>query len=141
MQGATEERIKRLEDLVKHAQITTEGKKKDVVGFGSKVTIRKDGASDTHEYTIVGSRPVNETLLLLQPYIRLKKEQVKLALSLIKRMPGSGKRMTPRLLLELAVQVDRFADLNYSKKRINTSSKVEQFFRSHNLLYPVETDP
>jgi transcription elongation factor GreA len=56
LQGATEERIKRLEELVKHAQITTEGKKKDVVGFGSKVTIRKDGAPDVHEYTIVGSQ-------------------------------------------------------------------------------------
>ena len=56
LQGATEERIKRLEDLVKHAQITTEGKKKDVVGFGSRVTIRKDGSPDTHEYTIVGSQ-------------------------------------------------------------------------------------
>lgn len=56
LQAATEERIKRLEELVKHAQITTDEKKKDVIGFGSKVTIRKDGASETHEYTIVGSQ-------------------------------------------------------------------------------------
>lgn len=56
LQAATEERIKRLEEIVKHAQITTEGKKKDVVGFGSKVTIRKEGAAETHEYVIVGSQ-------------------------------------------------------------------------------------
>ncbi len=56
LQAATEERIKRLEDIVKRAEITTDTKKKDVVGFGSKVSIRKEGASDTHEYTIVGSQ-------------------------------------------------------------------------------------
>jgi transcription elongation factor GreA len=55
LQAATEERIRRLEDLVKRAHILTDGKKKDVVGFGSNVVIKKDGGSDTHEYTIVGS--------------------------------------------------------------------------------------
>ncbi|MDP2594228.1 MAG: transcription elongation factor GreA [bacterium] len=57
LQAATEERIKRLEDLVKHAEIATDAKKKkDVVGFGSMVSIRKEGASEVHEYTIVGSQ-------------------------------------------------------------------------------------
>ena len=57
LQAATEERIKRLEDLVKHAEIATDAKKKkDVVGFGSKVSIRKEGAPEVHEYTIVGSQ-------------------------------------------------------------------------------------
>jgi len=55
LQAATEERIRRLEDLVKRAQIVTDGKKKDVVGFGSVVTILKDGSKEAHEYTIVGS--------------------------------------------------------------------------------------
>jgi transcription elongation factor GreA len=55
LQAATEERIRKLEELVKHAHIMTDGKKKDVVGFGSVVSIKKEGSSDTHEYTIVGS--------------------------------------------------------------------------------------
>ena len=55
LQAATEERIRKLEDLVKHAKIQTDNKKKDVVGFGSKVSIQKEGAADTHEYLIVGS--------------------------------------------------------------------------------------
>lgn len=55
LQAATEERIRRLEDLVKRAHIVTDGKKKDVVGFGSVVTIRKEGCEEMHEYTIVGS--------------------------------------------------------------------------------------
>lgn len=55
LQAATEERIRRLEDLIKRAHILTDGKKKDSVGFGSVVTIRKQGSTDSHEYTIVGS--------------------------------------------------------------------------------------
>lgn len=55
LQAATEERIKRLEEMVRHTKIITDGKKKDEVGFGSKVTIKKQGGEEAHEYTIVGS--------------------------------------------------------------------------------------
>jgi transcription elongation factor GreA len=55
LQAATEERIRKLEDLVKHAKIQTDHKKKDVVGFGSKVVIKKDDVKEGHEYVIVGS--------------------------------------------------------------------------------------
>ncbi|MDO8523878.1 MAG: transcription elongation factor GreA [bacterium] len=54
LQAATEERIRRLEHIVKSAVIVSE-KKKDTVGFGSKVTIRKKGDKSEHAYTIVGS--------------------------------------------------------------------------------------
>ena len=55
LQAATEERVKKLEDLIKNTKILTEGRKKDEVGFGSKVSIKKEGSTDVHEYTIVGS--------------------------------------------------------------------------------------
>ena len=55
LQAATEERIRKLEELVKRATIMTDGKKKDIVGFGSSVTIKKEGGDDSHEYKIVGS--------------------------------------------------------------------------------------
>lgn len=55
LQAATEERIKKLEELVKNTKILTDGKKKNEVGFNSVVTIKKDGSPETHEYTIVGS--------------------------------------------------------------------------------------
>lgn len=55
LQAATEERIKRLDDMIRHTKIITDGKKKDEVGFGSKVTIKKQGSEEAHEYTIVGS--------------------------------------------------------------------------------------
>lgn len=55
LQAATEERIKKLEELVKFTKIVTNGKKKDIVGFNSKVAIKKEDSNDVHEYTIVGS--------------------------------------------------------------------------------------
>lgn len=55
LQSATEERIRKLEEIVKRAQIMTDSKKKDVVGFGSTVVIRKEGTEEMHEYRIVGS--------------------------------------------------------------------------------------
>lgn len=55
LQAATEERIRKLEEIVKRAKISTENKKKDVVGYGSTVTIKKDGSAESHAYTIVGS--------------------------------------------------------------------------------------
>jgi transcription elongation factor GreA len=55
LQAATEERIRKLEEIVKHAKIQTDNKKKDVVGFGTKVSIKKEGSAEGHEYTIVGS--------------------------------------------------------------------------------------
>jgi transcription elongation factor GreA len=55
LQAATEERIKKLEDLVKNTKILTDGKKKNEVSFNSIVSIKKEGSPDVHEYTIVGS--------------------------------------------------------------------------------------
>lgn len=88
------------------------------------------------EYTIVGLKPVTKVLNLLYPYLRLKKKQAKLALEVLSKMPGQGRDMKPKLLLALSRKVDKFADLNYSKKRTNTSRQVEEFLKSRNLLIP-----
>jgi transcription elongation factor GreA len=55
LQAATEERIKKLEELIKNIKIVPDGKRKSEISFGSKVTIRKDASPEAHEYTIVGS--------------------------------------------------------------------------------------
>lgn len=54
LQAATEEKIRRLESIVKSAVIAS-NTKKGVVGFGSQVTICKKGDKAEHTYTIVGS--------------------------------------------------------------------------------------
>ncbi len=98
---------------------------------------RNDGMC---EYTIVGTNEVIKILKTLYTYLKLKKPQAELAISVLSKMPGSGRKMKPNLLLELSLEVDKFAQLNYSKKRTNTSVKVKEFLTSHHLLYPVETD-
>lgn len=55
LQAATEERIKKLDDLVKNTKILTDGKKKNEVSFNSVVAIKREGSNEVHEYTIVGS--------------------------------------------------------------------------------------
>lgn len=62
LQAATEERIRKLEDVVKRASIITDGKKKDVVSFGSTVSISKEGSEEAHEYKIVGSEEADMRL-------------------------------------------------------------------------------
>lgn len=54
LQAATEERIHKLEDMIKHAKIASE-KKGGTVDFGSTVVVKKGGDDETHEYMIVGS--------------------------------------------------------------------------------------
>ena len=44
-------------------------------------------------------------------------------------------------LISLCRMVDRFQEINYSKKRTVTSAIVEVHLRSHGYLAPVETDP
>ena len=92
------------------------------------------------EYTIVGIEPVFKILSLLKPYSRLKKLQAELAILVLSKMPGTGRKMEPKTLLNLSYEVDKFSDLNYSKRRTNTSIKVKEFLKSHNLLNPVETE-
>lgn len=59
MQAAVEERIGKLEQILKNAKIT-KGAKSDTVGMGSVVTVQplaKDG--EKHTYTIVGAEEAN----------------------------------------------------------------------------------
>ncbi len=54
MQAATEERIQRLEVILKSAKIVAY-KKSDTVGLGSSVVIQKEGEKEMHRYHLVGS--------------------------------------------------------------------------------------
>lgn len=54
MQSAVEERIGKLENILKNAKIVKAGKG-DGVGMGSTVTVQKIGGGESHIYTIVGA--------------------------------------------------------------------------------------
>ena len=85
---------------------------------------RNDGMS---EYTIVGLRDAKKVLLELEPFLILKRKQAKLALRIISRLEGVT--ITQGLLLRVAKEVDKFAKLNYSKKRVNNTDILRKFFQ------------
>ncbi len=107
---------------------------KDQFGSGY-IRRRKTGLSD---YTIVESGEVRRVLTLVQPYVRLKQQHVRLGLEILERLPLTGDAMS---MIALCRQVDRFGSINYSKKRTITSEDVERYLKSHGYLAPVETDP
>ena len=101
---------------------------KHTFGDVGYVRNRNDGMC---KYTIVGIANVKTVLTLLLPYLRLKKRQAEIVLKVISQMPGQGNKMTKEKLLLLAPEVDRFLELNYSKRRTNTSVKLKNFLETH----------
>ena len=91
---------------------------------------RGTGISD---YTIVEPSEVRRLLKELQPYVRLKRNQVQLGLEILEALPSAT---DPGQFLALCRRVDQFRDLNYSKKRTVTSDLVEHQLRTRGLLEP-----
>ena len=101
---------------------------KSIFGLGY-VRNRNDGMT---EYTIVGIKPVIKILKLLKPYLLLKQEHAKLALQINSLLTG---KFNLTKFIQAAELVDKFAIINYSKKRTNTSVKLKEYLRQHKL-YP-----
>jgi hypothetical protein len=85
---------------------------------------RKTGVSD---YTIVDSKEVRKILELLKPYVKLKKKQVELGLEIFKKIDT---KKSNEDFLEICKLVDKFKELNYSKKRTITSDTVMKKFET-----------
>ncbi len=88
------------------------------------IRIRNDRMA---EYTIVGIQPVMEILHQLKPYVRLKKEHVLLAEKIAKKLPRY-KHLDKQLLLQVSRLIDQYMQLNYSKRRKNTTVTLQAFF-------------
>ncbi len=92
---------------------------KEIFGAGY-IRNRKTGMSD---YTIVDSKEVKKILLLLRPYVKLKKKQVDLGLEIIEKLDN---KKSDEDFLEICKLVDKFKELNYSKKRTITYETVSK---------------
>ena len=92
---------------------------KEIFGVGY-IRHRKTGMSD---YTVVESKEVRKILKLLQPYVRLKKKQIELGLQILNLMEN---KKSNKDFLEICNLVDKFKELNYSKKRTITSEVVNK---------------
>jgi len=82
---------------------------------------RKTGMSD---YTIVDSKEVYKILKLLQPYSKVKKRQIILGLEILEKLQDVKSNEE---FLEICKLVDKFKELNYSKKRTITSKVVSDY--------------
>ena len=92
---------------------------KSIFGAGY-IRHRKTGISD---YTIVESKEVRKILLLLKPYVRLKRKQVDLGLLILDKLEN---KKSDEDFLEICKLVDKFKELNYSKKRRITHETVSK---------------
>ena len=100
-----------------YASILEELKK--IFGTGY-IRHRKTGISD---YTVVESKEVKKILKLLQPYVRLKKKQIELGLEILNKLEN---KKSNKDFLDICKLVDKFKDLNYSKKRTITYETVSK---------------
>ena len=89
---------------------------------------RGDGMSD---YTLTGPHEVKNALTLLKPYLRLKRKQARLVLSIIEKLPQSKE---PTSFLEVCEIADQLSELNDSKRRKITASVVRQRFVELGLI-------
>jgi LAGLIDADG endonuclease len=99
-------------------------------------TVRKrpDGMS---EYTIVGNQSVQTLLIVLLPFLKVKRRQALLILEILKHL---SKKQDPQSFLKLCEQADKIALLNDSKNRTITASVVRETFLKENFQFPVETE-
>ncbi len=81
---------------------------------------RKTGVSD---YTVVESKEVKKILTLLQPYVKLKKRHIELGLEILQKLESKKSNSD---FLEICKLVDKFKEMNYSKKRIITYDTVSK---------------
>jgi len=64
---------------------------------------------------------VKKILSLLQPYVKLKKKQVELGLEIFNKLEN---KKSNKDFLDICKLVDKFKQLNYSKKRTITYDTV-----------------
>lgn len=92
------------------------------IGVGS---IRDRGVMS--DYTVVGFASVRSVLNLVAPYVVVKRSQVDAALRII----ADAEKITQHSeLLAVAMAVDRYSTLNYSKRRTVTAEQVARGIQS-----------
>lgn len=89
-------------------------------------------SDDMAEYTITGLSSVEMVLKDLQLYIKLKREHVEVGRRICNLLKD---KTNVRRFINAVRLVDIFGELNYSKRRTNTSPQVIDYLQQHKL-YP-----
>ena len=85
------------------------------------------------EYIIGDVESIKKTVKEILPYLKLKRKQGELMLKILK---AKKKIKTAKDFLRLAKLIDKFQEINYSKKRTQNSKKVENTLKREKLLAP-----
>lgn len=93
------------------------------------IRIKKDGMA---ELVILGNEPVRRFLVLLEPFLKIKKPLCRLVLNIIEDI---SKIDSEASFIEVCKLVDKTAEYTYSKKRTITSLTVQE-----RIKLPVETE-
>ena len=91
---------------------------------------RNDGIS---EYIIGDVKSIKRLMNWVKPHVIFKRGQVQLMLDILEKKKTIK---NVKDFLELCTLIDRFKELNYSKKRTNTIEKVKLTLRKKCLLTP-----
>lgn|SRR5690554_135587 len=93
------------------------------------IRIKKDGMA---EFVVLGNEPVRRFLVLLEPFLKIKKPLCKLVLNIIEDIQKIDSEAS---FIEVCRLVDKTAEYTYSKKRMITSLTVQE-----SIKLPVETE-
>jgi len=104
-------------------------KLKKMLGVGY-IRSRKDGVV---EYTIGDEKSLIEFARQIAPFSKLKSKQLRLLSSVLKL---KSKTKNAKDFIALCKKIDKFKELNYSKKRTQDSKEVSKYLKSENLLTP-----
>jgi hypothetical protein len=95
-------------------------KLKDLIGVGY-IRDRSLKASQVSDYVITETKQVYLFLKMLTPFLRIKKKQADLVITIIERLPLAK---DPHKFYELCQKVDQVAAFNDSKSRLITAEVV-----------------
>ncbi len=91
---------------------------------------RKDGLTEL----IIGDRKSIEILLMkVLPFLILKKKQAELMLDILRDLEGVE---TSADFIRISIKIDKFRELNYSKKRTVDARVVSNHLKNLGLLTP-----
>lgn len=102
---------------------------KSLLGVGY-TRLRKDGVA---EYIIGDEKSLIEFAKQILPFSKLKSKQLKLLLEVLKI---KVKIENAKDFINLCKKIDKFRELNYSKKRTQDSIEVKKYLIKKNLLTP-----
>ena len=93
----------------------------------------RDRSDGVIEYILGDTKSIEELLNEILPYLKLKKKQAKLMLKVLclRKNIRNAKEF-----LKLSKEIDKFQELNYSKKRTQNSLAVKKTLIKNKLLAP-----